>query len=65
MAKPQTNPPHVRHILAASMIATVVVTLDVSVVNIAVPQFERTFGSRGCGAVGAQRLHAGVRIAAA
>lgn len=46
MAKPQTNPPHVRHILAASMIATVVVTLDVSVVNIAVTQFERTFGVR-------------------
>ncbi len=33
-----------RGVLAAAMIATVVVTLDVSVVNIAVPQFERTFG---------------------
>ena len=31
-------------VLAAAMVATVVVTLDVSVVNIAVPQFERTFG---------------------
>ena len=31
-------------VLAAAMLATVVVTLDVSVVNIAIPQFERTFG---------------------
>ena len=33
-----------RLVLAAAMIATVVVTLDVSVVNIAIPQFEQTFG---------------------
>lgn len=44
MVKPVTQTPHVRHMLAASMIATVVVTLDVSVVNIAIPQFEETFG---------------------
>ena len=43
MTTPATNTPHAGHMLAASMMATVVVTLDVSVVNIAIPQFEQTF----------------------
>ena len=47
MVQPVTQAPDVRHMLVASMIATVVVTLDVSVVNIAIPQFERTFGVPG------------------
>ena len=38
------NPSDIRSILVTAMIATVVVTLDVSVVNIAIPGFGRSFG---------------------